>query len=316
MSPQNARPRHSSVPEDDLLNAEADLYKARGRNNKRLKSTFEDIFDKYSHDFEDVGDEIDLRTGEVVVDNGHLQEMTHESDPGNKVGKILQSFSTSQGGDGNFSRGQLDAQDPLGSLDAATLETPNGDGTSPPNANKPMPSEDVILAQFGQDLGPRVLQYVAQLQRADIPHVDPKWWAPTLPNDVSKDMPPPTLTSKIVEHVPASTPGEGSLWALPERKVRSPNANNTPKASKTEPSPKRTPVADTILLTQVLGVEEDPSSTLREETQAASQSRPVPGVGLHSARHVVGRAEAANRPISKCGAAGFRCNKPFCLTCE
>lgn len=52
------------------------LEQARARASKKLKSRFEDIFAKYEKDFTGVGDEIDLRTGEVVVNNGHLQSIT------------------------------------------------------------------------------------------------------------------------------------------------------------------------------------------------------------------------------------------------
>lgn len=52
------------------------LHQARARASNKLKSRFEDIFAKYEKDFTGVGDEIDLRTGEVVVNNGHLQSIT------------------------------------------------------------------------------------------------------------------------------------------------------------------------------------------------------------------------------------------------
>lgn len=52
------------------------LEQARARASNKLKSRFEDIFAKYEKDFTGVGDEIDLRTGEVVVNNGHLQSIT------------------------------------------------------------------------------------------------------------------------------------------------------------------------------------------------------------------------------------------------
>ncbi|KAH8204985.1 hypothetical protein TruAng_000868 [Truncatella angustata] len=51
------------------------LDKRRARSAFKLKSTFEDIFVKYGKDFDGVGDEIDLRTGQVVIDNGHLQSL-------------------------------------------------------------------------------------------------------------------------------------------------------------------------------------------------------------------------------------------------
>lgn len=59
-----------------------DLQEARARNDLRLKSIFEHIFEKYGKDFTDVGDEIDLQTGEIVVNNGHLQRMSGEDDTG------------------------------------------------------------------------------------------------------------------------------------------------------------------------------------------------------------------------------------------
>lgn len=59
-----------------------DLQEARAQNDLRLKSIFEHIFEKYGKDFTDVGDEIDLQTGKIVVNNGHLQRMSGEDDTG------------------------------------------------------------------------------------------------------------------------------------------------------------------------------------------------------------------------------------------
>jgi len=70
---------------------EPDLARNRRANDARLKSRFEHIFAKYGKDFEDVGDEIDLDTGEIVVNNGHLESMRHEVDPGKSVSsQVLQ----------------------------------------------------------------------------------------------------------------------------------------------------------------------------------------------------------------------------------
>lgn len=52
------------------------LEQARARASDKLKSRFESIFAKYEKDFTGIGDEIDLRTGKVVVNNGHLQSIT------------------------------------------------------------------------------------------------------------------------------------------------------------------------------------------------------------------------------------------------
>ncbi|RAH81081.1 hypothetical protein BO86DRAFT_456737 [Aspergillus japonicus CBS 114.51] len=57
-----------------------DLHEARAQNDQRLKSIFEGIFEKYGRDFTDVGDEIDLQTGKIIVNNGHIQELEGEEE--------------------------------------------------------------------------------------------------------------------------------------------------------------------------------------------------------------------------------------------
>ena len=64
-------------------NADADLRRKRAQNDQRLKSIFESIFEKYERDFDGIGDEINLETGNIEVDNGHIFGMRHEKDPGN-----------------------------------------------------------------------------------------------------------------------------------------------------------------------------------------------------------------------------------------
>ncbi|KAM0804069.1 hypothetical protein BDR22DRAFT_643734 [Usnea florida] len=61
---------------------EIDLHARRAQNDCRLKSIFESIFDKYGKDFNGIGDEIDMETGEIVVNNGHLLGMANERDAG------------------------------------------------------------------------------------------------------------------------------------------------------------------------------------------------------------------------------------------
>ncbi|KAG8527101.1 uncharacterized protein KY384_008530 [Bacidia gigantensis] len=62
-----------------------DLRKKREQNDNRLKSIFESIFEKYERDFDGIGDEIDLETGSVVVDNGHISGMKYEADAGTGI---------------------------------------------------------------------------------------------------------------------------------------------------------------------------------------------------------------------------------------
>ncbi|KAK4155536.1 hypothetical protein C8A00DRAFT_41898 [Chaetomidium leptoderma] len=87
------RPRFGPAPFDDPDDPEADelneqpqdvnarrdpavqLERSRAFAAFKLKSAFERIFEKYERDFTGVGDEIDLRTGEIVVNNGHVQSL-------------------------------------------------------------------------------------------------------------------------------------------------------------------------------------------------------------------------------------------------
>ncbi|PHH84640.1 hypothetical protein CDD83_1616 [Cordyceps sp. RAO-2017] len=54
----------------------------RAYSDNRFQATMAHIFEKYGRDFEGVGDEIDMVTGKIVVDNGHLKNMRNEGDVG------------------------------------------------------------------------------------------------------------------------------------------------------------------------------------------------------------------------------------------
>src|SRR5271155_4826015 len=68
---------------------DAELEQARYMNDLCLKSRFEAIFEKYSQDFTEIGDEINVETGEIVVNNGHLESMESETDTG-ECGTLIQ----------------------------------------------------------------------------------------------------------------------------------------------------------------------------------------------------------------------------------
>ena len=99
--PFRKRPRLSMFPSDEHL--DDDLGGRRTRNDLLLKSRFESIFEKYSHDFSSVGDEIDMDSLTVVVNNGHLQSMENETDPGGLQGtrgqSLLRAMTEVLGGD-------------------------------------------------------------------------------------------------------------------------------------------------------------------------------------------------------------------------
>ncbi|KAI9731485.1 MAG: hypothetical protein M1834_004605 [Cirrosporium novae-zelandiae] len=83
------RPRlDSSVETAPSPDPDTELQFARERNDLRLKSRFESIFEKYGHDFTGIGDEIDLETGQIVENNGHISGMRDEQDIGHSSSEI------------------------------------------------------------------------------------------------------------------------------------------------------------------------------------------------------------------------------------
>ncbi|KAJ9212935.1 hypothetical protein DTO166G4_5439 [Paecilomyces variotii] len=82
MERPSKRPRLSLPGDSEQFPDDFDVQEARARNDLRLKSVFESIFEKYGKDFTDVGDEIDLQTGKIIVDNGHLSNLQAEGDLG------------------------------------------------------------------------------------------------------------------------------------------------------------------------------------------------------------------------------------------
>ncbi|KAM3065436.1 hypothetical protein ACMFMG_011445 [Clarireedia jacksonii] len=123
------------IIDDSGYNPDEELQRKRAHLDFKLKSTFEAIFEKYGKDFDGVGDEIDLRTGEIVVDNGHLAEIQDERDAGERRagGNLLRALTvepesttesfteslTGNSGDEDDEVDEVDAQNDI--LDAADL---------------------------------------------------------------------------------------------------------------------------------------------------------------------------------------------------
>ncbi|KAJ6257806.1 hypothetical protein Dda_7595 [Drechslerella dactyloides] len=63
-----------------LRQLQADHENSLRQSALRLKSNWEDICRRYGRDFSGETDEIDLHTGEVVVDNGHLRNLSENND--------------------------------------------------------------------------------------------------------------------------------------------------------------------------------------------------------------------------------------------
>lgn len=84
MAPPRKRQKTSKNPVSGLATPESeeDLEQTRRRNEQKLQGRFAAIYAKFGRDFTGISDEIDNRTGAIVVDNGHLRNMRHERDIG------------------------------------------------------------------------------------------------------------------------------------------------------------------------------------------------------------------------------------------
>ncbi|KAL8928719.1 MAG: hypothetical protein Q9172_000782 [Xanthocarpia lactea] len=185
----------------DSRDANAELYQRRARNVKKLKSRFESIFDKYSKDFTGIGDIIDFKRDDIVVDNGHIRDWEHDKDPGyNHESHLVDNNSLSDDTPGAARQGhaipdsqeyESDDDDPLGML------------------------EDAMITN---------IQRVRKGVAISFPHndrwIEPAWRVPLLPGDrsVQGALPSPSPSAEDDSKSSRSASPDGvSLWALPKR---------------------------------------------------------------------------------------------------
>ncbi|EEH33756.2 hypothetical protein PAAG_04805 [Paracoccidioides lutzii Pb01] len=211
---------------------EIDVNAARQANDLRLKSRFEDIFEKYGKDFSSVGDEIDLATGRIIIDNGHIEKMRNEQDLGAQ--KWRYEF------------------DPLGETEATTDrldKSPNFPTINHSRQNKePTEVEEVHprnVISFGEGshsicsrnsglrsrngspfengVSPRngflhrTSSYLSRERvRTSSQSVEPLWQTSEIDNRLFGSFPAPALTPIFPRNRSVSPPNSGSLWALPQ----------------------------------------------------------------------------------------------------
>ncbi|KAJ5591867.1 Myb-like DNA-binding domain protein [Penicillium hispanicum] len=247
------RPRLSFTPgSPEEPTEEWDLQAARDQNNLRLKSVFEGIFSKYGKDFTEVGDEIDLETGRIVVDNGHLLGMREERDTGDPTAQAWLfeeglSETTDQKDEAhNPETGDLEDRPPS-SPNGKRDELLDGSGTEG-EANADLLCDSALAGAESDYPDTRPISNSLDVSEdvfKDSGPTDPLWQAPELPAifstptsearraNVAATPQLPRLTRE------ASPPGSGSLWTVPRR--GRPRTEGKPKAtpSKSRPRAKR-----------------------------------------------------------------------------
>lgn len=125
---------------DEDYDADEDLQTERAQLDYKLKSTFEAIFEKYGKDFDGIGDEIDLNTGRILVNNGHLVQMQDEGDAGS--GRSCLDDSS------NFSQDEEMEEESDGNLNEDDDEDSNGEDDYLSEGD--MIEDDLILRGFSQ----------------------------------------------------------------------------------------------------------------------------------------------------------------------
>ena len=210
--------RHSTGP------MELDLSARRARNDRKLKSIFERIFDKYEKDFSRVGDEIDLATGQIVVNNGHLQSLDDEGDPGDLSDTdILNSDEVDEVSRGKISLKNQKYKDSLGwtspSMDsgfvisaAERTTTYKILGRSPrAHAQSRLPEVDRTGLQSPSDSS----SIATYKRNPDDRSIEPMWRAPRLPIDsVLVQETPSTTSLEFQEEIETPpSPSNQSIWA-------------------------------------------------------------------------------------------------------
>ena len=235
-------------------NPDAELYEKRARNDLHLKSRFEAIFEKFGKDFSEVGDEIDMQTGKIVVNKGHIDGMAHEQDLGLAIDPSSQQLSrhgiaTEDLGDSLRDRdvarstAESTAESLLGSdtdmedvlSDSAVALSNRGTNHTAASNSEKLPSGQchnwkhrLIQAPEPDETPLRKLNVNSVLNRLhhkqiamyDSP-IEPAWQVPPLPIDKIAQAQRPILTSRWSEENEkrrSASPNLGSLWtAFPSR---------------------------------------------------------------------------------------------------
>jgi hypothetical protein len=140
------------VGEDAVVGTDPDeeLEQRRAQLDHKLKSTFEAIFEKYGKDFDGIGDEIDLATGEILVDNGHLAEMQDERDAGDLSKRVLGAFTDEPEDTADSSMGETEIPDVDDDEDEDEDEDEDGNDEEDSTSEDDMVDDDMILRGFAK----------------------------------------------------------------------------------------------------------------------------------------------------------------------
>ena len=214
-----------------------ELYHRRARNDLRLKSAFESIFEKYGKDFTGIGDEIDLVTGKIVVNRGHLSSLDDEKNPGHaedlfdELGGEIWSSETKA----TTKKGRVRPRAIISAFEDSFF---SGLGTEMRDSSRSSQSPDKLMGDAKTAILASDTDELARLRKnkaflnlgghspknppqavENENNVEPKWRAPPLSDKVSvceKNLQTQNVLSDAFENRSTSPPGV-SLWGTSER---------------------------------------------------------------------------------------------------
>jgi hypothetical protein len=151
--------------DEPISDPDAELEQRRARLDYKLKNTFEAIFEKYGRDFDGVGDEIDLATGDILVNNGHLIEMLNEKDAGDVSSGGLNTREATTEPEEEFGSSMMDEEieDDEDMEEDEAEDEDSEDGLSEDD----MMEDDIILRGFTQ--ATRFIQPAPNLEPSHAP---------------------------------------------------------------------------------------------------------------------------------------------------
>lgn len=251
-------------------NPEDDLQAKRAYLDHKLKTQFESIFEKYGRDFDGVGDEIDLYTGEIVVNNGHLVDMVDEKDAGIVTSEDSMRGSETEEVTSNSRDGEIQEEDDADDFSDEDMteddmilrgfaqashqfaqrqfsheqESISDDSEQVESSRRPrisrsshggnlLPSQAEILAQFGPQIGPGIVDYIRHQETSEEVNIEPAWRAPPLPQIQQKKRSKSRVTVPLREVERSSSPeNTTSVWATSE-KIKAPRSRFTEEENET-----------------------------------------------------------------------------------